>query len=104
MKMKKTLLTICILIISITSACSQISLTGRSWKQVATEMPDSWYGSNESIIVAGNVLLYQRDAGGWPKNTAFHLPLDEAGKAKVRDEKGTNDAIFDNSATTTEMR
>jgi pectinesterase len=67
-------------------------------------MPDEWYGSEESVIVAENVLLYQRDIGGWPKNTAMHLPLTEPEKAKISDDKGLNDAIFDNSATTTEMR
>lgn len=79
-------------------------LPGLSWQYVATRMPDEWYGSEESIRVAENVLLYQRDAGGWPKNTAMHLPLTDAGKAKINDDKGMNDAIFDNSATTTEMR
>jgi pectinesterase len=84
--------------------CSQTPATGRSWQYVATRMPEGWYGSDESVKIAENVLLYQREAGGWPKNTAFHMPLDESGKAKVLDEKGNNDAIFDNSATTTEMR
>jgi pectinesterase len=54
--------------------------------------------------VAENVLLYQRDAGGWPKNIAMHKPLSEPEKAKINDDKGLNDAIFDNSATTTEMK
>jgi PelA/Pel-15E family pectate lyase len=87
-----------------------ISLSGQkpisqmSWKEVATGMPDEWYGSAESINVAENILLYQRDAGGWPKNTAFHKSLNEAEKAKINDEKGNNDAIFDNGATTTEMK
>jgi pectinesterase len=54
--------------------------------------------------VAKNVLLYQRDAGGWPKNIAMHKPLTEAEKSKINDDKGLNDAIFDNSATTTEMK
>jgi pectinesterase len=67
-------------------------------------MPDDWYGSDESVRIAGNVLLYQRDAGGWPKNTAMHNPLTDPEKAKIRDDKGLNDAIFDNSATTTEMK
>lgn len=83
---------------------SQKSIKDLSWKQVASGMPAEWYGSDESVQVSGNILLYQRDIGGWPKNTNFHLSLDEAGKAKVQDEKGTNDAIFDNGATTTEMR
>jgi pectinesterase len=67
-------------------------------------MPEEWYGSEESIRVAENVLLYQRDIGGWPKNLPLHKPLTEPEKATIHDEKGLNDAIFDNSATTTEMK
>jgi pectinesterase len=78
--------------------------TRQAWQEIATKMPDEWYGSEESKSIAENVLLYQRDLGGWPKNIAIHKPLTEAEKAKVRDEKGQNDAIFDNSATTTEMK
>jgi pectinesterase len=84
--------------------CGQIPISQRNWIFVATRMPDEWYGSDESLKVAENVLLYQRDIGGWPKNTAFHIPLTEAERAKVNDDKGNNDAIFDNSATTTEMK
>lgn len=86
------------------STISQVPLEQRSWKTVATGMPDEWYGSAESKAVAENVLLYQRDSGGWPKNTPFHKLLTEAEKAKVNDDKGLNDAIFDNGATTTEMK
>jgi pectinesterase len=82
----------------------QTPAIGRSWKFVATQMPDSWYGSDESKAVAENVLLYQRDAGGWPKNIAMHKPLSIVEKATIADEKGNNDAILDNDATTTEMR
>ena len=82
----------------------QIPISQRSWKSVATGMPDEWYGSEESVKVAENVLLYQRDSGGWPKNTAFHKPLSVVEKATIADNKGLNDAIFDNSATTTEMK
>lgn len=83
---------------------AQTSYLQRPWTYVATKMPEEWYGSEESLKVAENVLLYQRDIGGWPKNTPIHKPLTEAEKAKVNDDKGTNDAIFDNSATTTEMK
>jgi PelA/Pel-15E family pectate lyase len=82
----------------------QIPIVQQSWKYVATKMPDEWYGSEESKKVAENVLLYQRDAGGWPKNIPIHNLLTEPEKAKVNDDKGNNDAIFDNSATTTEMK
>lgn len=74
------------------------------WLSVATDMPDEWYGSEESVRVAENVLLYQRNIGGWPKNTAFHWPLTDEEKAKIKSEKDIQDAIFDNGATTTEIR
>jgi PelA/Pel-15E family pectate lyase len=82
----------------------QIPEIGRTWKHVATQMPEDWYGSEESKAVAENVLLYQRDSGGWPKNTPFHKPLTISEKAKVADDKELNDAILDNDATTTEMK
>jgi PelA/Pel-15E family pectate lyase len=106
-KMKKIILT-CLTIFLFSASAKvcygQTPAIGRSWKYVATQMPDTWYGSDESKIVAENVLLYQRDAGGWPKNIAMHKPLTEVEKAKIGDEKGNNDAILDNDATTTEMK
>lgn len=93
-----------LLLLIVQTSAAQTSYLERSWTYVATKMPEEWYGSEESLKVAENVLLYQRDIGGWPKNTPIHKPLSEAEKAKVNDDKGTNDAIFDNSATTTEMK
>jgi len=105
MKNKSTLVLLILLIIFNTRFLNaQTPVVGRSWQSVATRMPDDWYGSEESVRVAKNVLLYQRDVGGWPKNTAMHLPLTDPEKAKINDEKGLNDAIFDNDATTTEMK
>jgi len=92
------------LILCFNESKGQVPISQLSWKSVATGMPDEWYGSEESKAVAENVLLYQRDSGGWPKNTPFHKPLTEAEKAKINDDKGLNDAILDNSATTTEMK
>lgn len=100
----KNVLLICLLVICSRMMYAQTPTIGRSWQYIATSMPDDWYGSEESIRVAENVLLYQRDAGGWPKNTAMQKPLTPLEKATINDEKGLNDAIFDNSATTTEMK
>ena len=82
----------------------QQSISELSWNKVATGMPASWYGSEESVKVAENVLLYQRIVGGWPKNIEKHKQLSEQGKSRILKEKSNLDAIFDNSATTTEMR
>ncbi len=100
---RSALIVILLTINSLYSA-SQIPINQRNWQSVATKMPEEWYGSEESVRVAENVLLYQRDIGGWPKNTPMHNPLSVAEKAKINDDKGNNDAIFDNSATTTEMK
>ena len=86
------------------SAVAQKTISERSWSSVAMGMPDEWYGSEESKTVAENVLLYQREIGGWPKNIPFHKPLSEVEKATVLEDKDKPDAIFDNGATTTEMR
>lgn len=83
---------------------AQNSISQLPWKSVAKDMPDNWYGSDESKAVAANVLLYQRESGGWPKNTQFHKPLTDVEKATINDDKGLNDAILDNDATTTEMK
>lgn len=104
MKTKLSLILTQILLLSSLLLSGQVSLSERSWQYVATRMPDEWYGSEESVRVAENVLLYQRNAGGWPKNTAMHLVLSGAQKDKLIKDKELNDAIFDNSATTTELR
>lgn len=75
-----------------------------SWDKVATGMAEGWYGSEESRHIADNILLYQRTIGGWPKNISFHKPLTEDEKIIVLKDKDKYDAIFDNGATTTEMR
>jgi pectinesterase len=105
--MKKLIFPLITAIILFTEAgiCNgQTPAIGRSWKFVATQMPDSWYGSDESKIVAENVLLYQRNSGGWPKNTPMHKALSDKEKADQQRKKDTLDAIFDNDATTTEMK
>jgi PelA/Pel-15E family pectate lyase len=100
----KVLLAIVFVGILVNFASAQKILSELSWQKVATGMPDDWYGLDESKRVAENVLLYQRNIGGWPKNTPFHKPLTDDEKAVILKEKDAPDAIFDNGATTTEMR
>ena len=102
--MKKLVIIIAWISIFCHLSFGQQNLTGLSWQKVATGMPDSWYGSEESVRVAENVLLYQRDTGGWPKNTPFHKVLTETQKDSIRGAKKNPDSIFDNGATTTEIR
>ena len=50
---------------------------------------------------AENILLHQRDNGGWPKNYDRNRELTEAEKQKLRSEKKKSDTTFDNWATHT---
>lgn len=72
-----------------------------SWQQVATKMPEAWYGTDEAKRIADNVLLYQYKIGGWPKNIGFHKPANKEEIEQIR--KSEVGATFDNDATTTEM-
>ena len=87
--------------------CSLFSVAAQAdstWKNsYALNQSDEWYGSEEAVRIAENVLIYQRNSGGWPKNEEMHVVLTEEQKQAVIAKK--NDlSCFDNGATTTEMR
>ncbi len=42
----------------------------KSWPDVIRKHDAAWFGTEEAKKVAENVLLYQRNIGGWPKNIA----------------------------------
>ena len=46
-----------------------------SWKQALDQKPD-WYFSAEALRIAGNLLAYQHDNGGFEKNIDMALPLE----------------------------
>lgn len=75
-----------------------------NWKYVATKMPAEWYGSSEAKLVAENVLLSQRNLGGWEKNKEYHKPFTEEEKEHYSKEKNEIGGTFDNGSTITELR
>ena len=66
---------------------------------------DEWYGGQESLLVAENVLLLQKDNGGWPKNIKFYKKqLSAEEKTAQQALKNVNrDGTIDNNATYSEM-
>lgn len=75
-----------------------------NWKSIIEKSDDSWFESKEAIRIAENVLLYQRDIGGWPKNIEMQndISLDE--KQKLIELKvNPNGCTTDNGATCQEM-
>lgn len=76
----------------------------KKWTSLAPKLKDAFFTTGEALRIGDNVLLYQYETGGWPKNVNMQLPLDEAAKAKLRENRaGTNESTIDNKATTTEI-
>ena len=69
----------------------------------AQKKPDEWYASAEALRIADNVLLFQRDSGGWPKNIDMGKPLNEADRAALLRQKKEIDSTIDNGATYTQL-
>lgn len=98
--MQKNIFIICVMC-WLFSVAAQADST---WKNsYALNQSDEWYGSEEAVRIAENVLIYQRNSGGWPKNEEMHEVLTDQQKQAVIAKKGDL-SCFDNGATTTEMR
>jgi PelA/Pel-15E family pectate lyase len=59
--------------------------------------PDAWFATDEAKRIAENILSYQADAGGWPKN------IDTTAEP-LRSDRTQLKPTFDNGATTDELR
>lgn len=105
MKLAKLFLVFFFLSVNIVLAQDKTdSYINKSWKDVATKMTTEWYASDEAKLVAENVLLAQKEIGGWEKNKPYHKKFSESDRAHFIDNKSEIGATFDNSATITELR
>lgn len=78
---------------------SQAQVLDHSWKEVVNTKNEAWFDTDTAKMVAENVLLYQRDIGGWPKNTKMQKPLTPPEKAELIDDKPVADGCtIDNGA------
>jgi len=74
-----------------------------SWDDCLRQ-PRQWYASPEAIRIADNVLLYQRQCGGWPKNIDMAAMLTRPQQARIQADKQRKDATIDNGATCRQLR
>jgi PelA/Pel-15E family pectate lyase len=87
---------------------SQVSLNATTvlndtWSNVvngkSSDQTTVWWSSPEAIRITNNVLLYQKDCGGWTKNINMQLVLTDAQKtALIVDKPKNTEATIDNSA------
>ena len=96
---------VCLAIVLIISdAQGQNNAAGTiSWRRCLSQSSE-FYATDEAVRIADNVLLYQRDTGGWSKNVEMARVLSEQDKAMLRKAKGRKDSTFDNGATHTQIR
>ena len=59
--------------------------------------------SSEALRIADNVLLYQRNSGGWPKNVDMTLALNDRESARLISKRNADDATIDNGSTYTQL-
>lgn len=75
-----------------------------SWQNIIKNNDENWYTTPEAKDIAENVLLYQRDVGGWPKNIEMQ---DKLSNSQVQDliklKPDATGCTIDNGATTQEM-
>jgi pectinesterase len=82
----------------------QAQNSGKSWKEVVTTKEGTWFASNEAKDIAENVLLYQRNIGGWPKNIQMQKTLTSTEKQKLIALKSdSHETTTDNGATSQQM-
>lgn len=93
-----------ILVTCITSITVKAQVLDKSWDKITDLDEGAWFGTQEAKDIAENVLLYQRDIGGWPKNIQMQNPLT---KEQIKELKllksDDHNVTTDNGATYNEM-
>ena len=76
----------------------------KTWRNIIFNSNKEWFASSEAKEIAENVLLYQKDFGGWPKNIEMQKQLSPKEIEKLTQEKkDPAECTIDNGATTQEM-
>jgi PelA/Pel-15E family pectate lyase len=95
-----------IMAVSLLLCVAQLAFTQQAatvpW-QAILKQSSSWYATAEALRIADNVLLYQRNSGGWPKNIDMASDLNGREQSRLIAEKNTNDSTIDNGATYTQL-
>lgn len=75
-----------------------------SRKNLIKEKRAEFFKTDEARRIGEQVLLWQRNTGGWPKNTDMVTELTaEQRQQVIADKERRNDSTIDNGATTTQM-
>lgn len=85
-----------------------LSLNAQSYKNWVKEAPrfaDTFFTTPEAQRIGRQVMLYQLESGGWPKNINMATPIDSTKIMLLKKQKALiRNGTIDNSATTTEIQ
>ena len=101
--LRKTVVFVTLVLIFVNSIDAVADNQRLSWKQCLNQSSD-FYATDEAVRIADNLLLYQREVGGWPKNTDMAIILAGQEKAELLKARKNADSTIDNGATYTQMR
>lgn len=73
-----------------------------SWNEATKQQP-LWYQTDEAARIADQVVLYQKDVGGWEKNIDMAAMLTNAEKEALLKSKSGGETTIDNGATYTQI-
>ena len=77
----------------------------KNWTKEAPRFDDSFLVTDEARRIGTQVLIYQLESGGWPKNINMAIPIDSTQINKLTaQKKQIRNGTIDNSATTTEIQ
>ncbi|MFN2578197.1 MAG: pectate lyase [Pyrinomonadaceae bacterium] len=85
-----------------TNLLAGVAASPINWRD-ALKQPRDWYRTSEAARIADNLIAYQRESGGWPKNIDMAVFLDGAQRSNVMKEKSFADSTIDNGATYTQL-
>lgn len=72
------------------------------WNEALKQRP-AWYAGSEAMRIADNVILYQRNSGGWPKNVDMAILIVPHMRTAVASQRDRNDSTIDNGATFSQL-
>ena len=76
----------------------------KNWVKLAPKFEDDFFKTEEAVRIGDNVLLYQLESGGWPKNIFMPAELSKEDIKIVKQaKKNVGESTIDNNATTTEI-
>ncbi|WP_338407110.1 pectate lyase [uncultured Flavobacterium sp.] len=100
--LKKIIISVFVICLANTTIKAQV--LDKSWSKIIDMDEGVWFGTQEAKDIAENVLLYQRNIGGWPKNIQMQNPLTKEEKqVLIALKSDDHNVTTDNGATVNEM-